>query len=433
MTLRRTSQIWTLSFLFLVGCTSDLLEQSIKDIDAIATQIDSGPIADRGEPLGPAELLSAAERGGAEYLKVRLDAQRAQLQLDESKSGLLPRLSLSLRRQSSFTGGAFNNSTTDGSLFVDWDVAAALLYGGRKNIEISEQILPVQTALAENAAAMNLFEAYGKHEAARFAVQQLRLDQKLAQCRTNQVRVEFELGNTNKSEIAAMQTIETSIAKQVVAADLQLDTSRRDVLYLAGIADTARLKAWQDPSVLFAKAPHNIERAECYSRSGQVKRDALLLKGATANVDAARLQQYGEFDLFLPSAISPDRGLTLDILISVLVPLVDQGDGKRRVQNARLALLNLALSSQKSQRQFDNQLSNVANALAKARTEIAQVERILAAQQTRPSPEVIDCEAQVALAESKLDLRRARLAFSQAMTRAALLCAPFQTRTLSTE
>ncbi|QBX34945.1 hypothetical protein E4191_09635 [Paracoccus liaowanqingii] len=414
--------------LALAGCARPMLVAATEGIDAVHAEMVRGPGADPGAPLGPAALLASARIRGPDFLSARLEEAGARLQLDARRAATAPRLSLALRRQASLRQGGLDAGPGDASVALNWDLAAALFSaGGAESMKAAERFLPVQAGLAQAEAAGALFDAYLQHEDAILTRQEVQAELDLASCRSEAAQVELELGTISPAEIQVGQQMIASRRQQVEVAERSVQSLRRNVLYRAGIAETARIAPGLDPLQAVAPVPPDLSRAACYARSGSALRDRLLLEGAVGALRVARLQRFGRVDIALPADISPTRGLDLGGLISVLVPVVAQSDGQRTVQAARQALLDLALTAERNRRSFDRQLSEADFARAQAATRIGEARRALAEDAADPA----SCEARHQARQARLHLARATLAHRRAGMTLALLCAPIDAHTAS--
>ncbi|MGB0905450.1 MAG: hypothetical protein ACPGVJ_11195, partial [Mangrovicoccus sp.] len=311
----------------------------------------------------------------------------------------------------------------DSSIAMDWNVAAALFYGDRESIEIAQAYLPVQAKLAEYEATGELFDAYLAHEEALVSRRELSGQLALAQCRADGAQVEYELGNASQAELEAGQSARRDLAQQMNFAHEAVGAARREVLFRAGMAETATLRAGRDPSQSLPDLPKPLTRESCYSGSGNALRDRLLLAGAASAIRAAKLQRYGSLDVLLPADLSPETGLNLNVLLVLLLPIVDQGDGDRRVQEARSNLLEIALAAERNRRSFDTRLSQAQLALSRANSELTKTRLALKAQSSQAANAGQICESEAERRELEIDHARAQIAYRKAKTSLALLCA----------
>jgi hypothetical protein len=398
-----------------------LLTEATQGIDSVYAEMVAAPAESSGTALGPRALLASAETRGPDFLSARLDEAGARLQLDERKSERAPRFALSLRRQLSARGSGFGSGVGDASIAMNWDVAAALFYSDdAKSLKLAEDYLPVQASLARRQATGRLFEAYFEHEDGLLVERGLQSEIHLARCQNDNARVELDLGNISPAEMDAGRQVVMSLQQQAVVADRSIQALRREVLYRAGVAETARLAAGQNPLEAVPRVPADLSREACYARSGNALRDSLLLEGAAGALRLSELQRFGRFDVLLPTEISSTGGLDLNLLISVLVPLVDQRDSERSIQRARLALLEIALAAEQNRRRFDVQLSEAEFARAQASTKLGEARNALA---QAPSESPGSCEATHNKEQAEIQIRRETIAFQKAEMVLALLCA----------
>lgn len=405
----------------LAACSTPLMTEATEGIDAVYTQMVTAPTEVADRPLGPVALLASAQIRGPDFLGAQLDEAGARLQLDERKAERAPRFALSLRRQASARESGFASGGSDASIAMNWDVAAALFYtGDTKALKLAEDYLPVQASLARRQATGRLFEAYFQHEEALLVQRGVQSEIRLAICQGETAGVELELGNISPAEMQAGRQVVSALRQQAAVAERSVQALRREVLYRAGVAETAQLAVGQNPVEAVPPVPSNLSREACYARSGNALRDRLLLEGAAGALRLAEVQRFGRFDVLLPTEISPTRGLDLNLLISVLVPLVDQRDGARTIQRARRSLLEIALAAEQNRRRFDLQLSEAEFARAQASTKLGEARNALAQSSSdRPT----GCEASHRQEQARIGMRRAALDFQKAEMALALLCA----------
>lgn len=405
----------------LTGCSRPLLVEATAAIDATYEEIVAGPADDPGQPLDPSALLAVAQIKGPDFLRAQLDEADARLQLDDRKANRAARFALSLRRETALRDGGFALGAGDASVAMNWDIAAVLFSASdAESLQIAEDFLPVQAVLARTEATGRLFDAYFQHEDALTIKRGLQSDIRLANCQSDNALIELELGNISAAEMQLSRQIVAGLQAQSAVVDRSIQSLRREVLYRAGVAETARLAAGRNPVSAVATVPRNLSQEMCYVRSGNAVRDRLLLEGAVSALRLAQLQRFGRIDTLLPTAISPESGLNLSLLVSVLVPLVDQGDGEREVQSARRTLLALALAAEQNRRRFDVQLSEAEYARAQA---ITQLGAARSAVTLDSSDGPATCDISHAREQAQLELRRATIALQKAELALALLCA----------
>ena len=403
--------------LLLGGCARPMLEAATQAIDGVHADMARGPAPDTGRPLDLEALLDQARQSGPDFLKARLDEAGARLELDQRKAASAPRLGLALRRQTTLREGGGRG---DASVALNWDLGAALFAtGDAETLEAAERFFPVQAGFARLEATAALLDAYVRHEESLLDRIEIQDEIRLLSCRNDAAQVELQLGNLSQADIQGVQQLLDSLRRQADAAEGARQTQRREVLYLAGVTENARIATGADPRRLVPPLPSQLSRADCYARSGHAQRDQLLLKGAAGVLRVAKLQRFGRLDVALPADISPTRGLDLGALVSILVPIVDQGDGERSVQSARRALLDLALTADRNRYRFDRNFSETELAVARAATRISEARTEL----RRLDPDHSEtCEGRREADRIRLRLARATLAHQQAETRLRLLC-----------
>ncbi|EDZ41918.1 conserved hypothetical protein [Rhodobacteraceae bacterium HTCC2083] len=406
--------------LLLAGCDSTHVDAARTELDEVYVALSNGPTPDPGTAFGPTELLESAYLRGPDFLQIKLDRTKARLDLDARKSQRNPRFLSTLRQQSTLNRDRAVVSGLEASIALDWDLATALIYTDKETLQIAEDYLPVQAELARLEATGKLLQAYFRHEEAIISNDQVTMRRTAAQCKRDEAKVEFELGNISKLAFNELAQVSASLVQQSKFAKRNIASSRRDLLYLAGVADSAKIRSGRDPSASLPALPKPLTRNLCYTRSGNALRDGLLLKGAQGALRVARLQRFGSFDIQLPTAISPGTGLNLNTLVSVLIPIVDQNDGQRRVQRAREALLAIALASERNQRSFDVRLSQLEFAQAQAATRLSEARSAASKVKDTASQ---TCQAKAETSETQLALRRARLELQKVQSGLALLCA----------
>lgn len=415
----KRASIAAFSVICLTSCSPVLVQDATQDLDNVYRHLSQGTAPDPGYAMDLSALLATAQVKGPDFLAADVAAAKARLDLDERKSQRRPRVSVALRTQYSIGLDREIVSGRDYSTALDWDIAAALFSGDRESLEIAQQYLPVQAELSDIIATGDLMDAYFTYESALAEKRELVDDIALNTCRQKEAEVEVELGNLGRIELENLRLAQSGLRTQIGFANSAVDAARRDVLFRAGVAETARLKSGQDPMQVLSAPPASLTSESCYARSGYALRDQLLMAGAATAIKGAGLQRYGSLDILLPAELSPSSGLKLNALISLLIPLVDQNDGERAVQEARASLLDLAIAAQKNRQSFDTRLSQSQLELSRRSAELDQARR--AAAQIRPG---MTCDDQAGRRRADLAVNKARIAYRRAKAQLALLCAP---------
>lgn len=406
--------------LALAGCSNPLLDSATQNLDDAYEMIVSGPADDPGRPLGPEALISFARQGGPDFIDVQLKEAAAQLELDQRKSERFPRLSTAFRNQVTVQSDGSFTSRRDASVALDWDLVDALFFADEEGLALAETFLPIQSEIAMLDATNRLFQSYFAHEEVLLEKRALQARIEASACRAEALRLERDLGLASQASVEAVESATQTLRRQLDVVNRSVRTARLDVLYLAGVAQTAQVAINVNPADALPLVPASISEETCYAKSGHALRDALLMKGAQGALARAELQRYGNFDLRLPARLTPDSGLDLNVLMSVLIPIIDQSDSERSIQSARLALLELAIGADRSRRSFATQLGEARLARAKALSRLSEIRAVASLSENEGD----SCEAVSGRVDIKLDVARATLALQQAETAIAVLCTP---------
>ncbi len=418
---RPKAGFFSVSILLLASCHGDLISQAERALDDVQKELVTGPATPPGQSVGPKALLSFAKVGGPDFLQARLDQAATRLKLDSRKSRRLPRFYVSSRRQVTLGGSAADFTARDTSISVDWDILQALLFTDTVGLQLAEEFLPVQARVAELEATRRLFSAYFEYEAADIENRALQDQIALSKCNLEEARIGLSLGEVSRSRLDALEARVAQLQRQAHMADQDLDAKRREVFFRAGLKDTATISTGANPARIMPAPPTRMSADLCYAHSGSGLRDQLLLAGASSALRLARLERYGSFDIQLPTAVSPSSGLNIDLVLSILVPLIDQNDAARRVQNAREALLSLILSVENSRREYGAQFSTALLAQSRAETALSEAQNMLEELDTTVPT---SCMEKHKTAEARRQVDRAALIKRRTETTLSLICAP---------
>ncbi len=356
----------------LAACASPQLKQLEADVSALSARVAPDPPPSGGR-LGWRELSRHAQAEGPGFLRIGLNAARSESALDARRQGRRPQVSLLVRsRLSALSGSGDITSSSTAGLGLEYDLASALLGFDDESIALTQDLIEVQKDLQSRQALIQLLNSYAAHAELHFELQEARLAGDGLQCDLQGMETQIALGRAPPD---ALRLIRTRIedhrrATQLLGDQIQLLADR--VLAQSGFETGHRIATRTDG--LPAASAQSLSPASCYAGSGALRRDEILLKLSELALAQAEISRFTQISALLPTQIDPERGLNLDLLLAWVVPLIDQGETRRRVLDARLDLLALALSARSERLGYETLVSDARTDLATSRLELLRTE-----------------------------------------------------------
>ncbi|WP_176082570.1 hypothetical protein [Martelella sp. HB161492] len=418
--------------IMLSGCTSPELRDTVRQIDQMEREINAPPAPPPPDEavLDPDRLMTTAKDRGKDFLRARISKARAVVELDAAKSGRYPRVSVTARRISYYTGDVDDiTSYSNIVLGVNWDVMRALLRLDRNAVAIAGRLIPVQYQVAEHKAMTRLLSAYVDYSALDFKREDVLNDQAALACKVDDLEVEVALGNASPSELDALRG-------QIKAADAELEavkqsmaSGRDQLLALAGLAEGGYDVAPGQSMLPALKALPNVvtdDGAACFEHSGNRQLEDLLVAAAGAQLQLAKQSRFTKLTTSVPNFMTQTGGFNLQFLISYVLPLIDQGDSLRLTQKARLSLMETILTARDNRRDFMGDFDSLGLKLAEAESSLATARSALvhAENAVKTEEPLTACNDRVALAKAQKSVRQALFRIDGIKAELRLLCAP---------
>ena len=439
---RKRSPVWRVALfstvVVLAGCASPQLKETAKRIDVMERELNTPPPAppEDGKALGPDQLLTTANSRGRDFLRARMSRARAVLDLDDIKSGRYPRVSAEARRITTYTGdGDDIPAVSNIVLGVNWDISRSLLRLDREKVKVAEALIPVQYQIAQRTATRNLINTYNDYTALDFKRQTVDLKERSLKCSVDDLEVEVALGNSSLSELDAVRDEIAAARREANEVSRAIRSKRDELLGLSGLAEGGYAVS-PGRSVLTALTDYPKVTADdadvCFASSGKKALEDLLVDAASAQLDLAKQSRFTRLTTSIPSFMTQTGGFNLQFLISYVLPLIDEGDGMRMTQQARLTLLETILTARDNRRSFMSEFDSLRLEIAGAQSELAAATSALAkAENTLQNAEELErCAADTDVSKAQVSVRQAKYKIETLKAKLRLLCAPLSEDTV---
>ncbi|WP_319518782.1 hypothetical protein [uncultured Martelella sp.] len=420
----------------LAGCASTQLKETETRIDVMEAELNAPPPVppDDGKALGPSELLTSANSRGKDFMRARISRARSVLDLDKVKSGRYPRVSAEARQISTFNRENDEIETVSNIVLgVNWDVSRALLRLDRRTVKVAGRLIPVQYQVAQRNATRALLHTYNDYTALDFQRENVALKQKGLECRVEDMEVEVALGNSSQMELDTLRDQISAARREAMAVSRSLASKRDELLGLSGLAEGG-YDVSPGRSILSALSdypPVKTEDAEaCFAVSGKKQLEDLLVEAAAAQLDIAEQSRFTRLTTSIPSFMTQTGGFNLQFLISYVLPLIDEGDGLRMTQQARLTLLDTILTARDNRRAFMSDFDSLKLGIAAAESELAAASSVLARAETllQSADPLERCAAENDVAKARASVKSAEYKIERLKGDLRLLCAPLGER-----
>ena len=323
----------------LSGCASTLpgRRQELQEL----RDLTDGRTTEISDPVGLPELLDLGVARHPDVLTARIDLLRAKLDQDKVAAAPLPRLFIEPRvLQSPLAVDNNDYYGLSAPLSFSWDVLR--LWTGKYEALAavnSEDAAGIQLDLARVKAASDLASSYYAYWIKSAWIERRDLDRALRRQDERDLAAGFELGEVSRASLSAQRisAIEQQRDQRIAGQALDYLTTRMSAA--VGAASNIQLRP-PSPTDGPDVDPMAYSFEQCRQRSGMDRADALYLENANWFVDAAKLAKWSKFrlDFSVGNIINWKAGY-IEVLLSWLIPLVDQGDNERRVLRAELSLI----------------------------------------------------------------------------------------------
>lgn len=351
--------------LLIAGCSGSAIHHN-GDLGALRARLEAGTL--ETGPLPASRFLELAIERHPLVLTGELDALSQRNTLEGLRSRALPRIDLQPRlAESPFVVAEDDYYGLSAPVRVQWDPMS--LWTG-KYAELAgnnlTRVANLRLALARKTAASELLELYYGYWMRHATHQALVLEHDRAAATLREQRAQLALGRVAPAEVAELTGRVAQQGATAAQTAKGLEDLRRAIARTLGRVSPVELLEPPHPlDIPQAALGYGVE--ECRARSGLSRIDALLLENADWLVAAARLEKWARFriDFSVGNVLRWDSAF-IELLLSWMIPIIDQGDAQRREVAAELEAIRYLVSRKQELDTFAETLAALGDKVAES-------------------------------------------------------------------